>query len=179
MCQEGAHLVCKVQNRPQDLHGLGTDRRDVYGISHLALGEVICDLPGHGHCNILLRLTGGCAQMGGAYEIVKLEKGIFQGGGLLFKHVQGCTCQTARSQGIEEIGLVYNAAPGTVQHHGRGLHLVEHLLVQHAPGFVCKWRVDGNIVGPGKKLVQVHKLDAELVCHFRVHVRVICQDPHL
>ena len=77
-------------------------------------------------------------------------------------HVQHRAADDAGLDGLDQVGLVHQGAPGHVDEHGGGLHLLHQVQVDQTGGLGYQAYMDGDEVRPGQALVQLHLLRAEL-----------------
>ena len=99
-------------------------------------------------------------------------------GRFLGENVKGGSRDHARLDCVTKVLLVDDAATGTVNDKHPLFHFLEGVGTEQIAGFFGHGRVDGNIIGARKKLIQTHPLDPDLFNHLGTDVWVIRDDVH-
>ena len=117
--------------------------------------------PRDGDAGLLLGLVGRGAEVGGGDDVLELEQRAV-GAGLGGEHVEPGGGDPAGLEGVEERGLVDDAAPGGVDQHQLRLGLRELVGADQADRLGGLGQVDAHEVGLGQQRVEVDEPDPHL-----------------
>ena len=180
LCKKGRDIgqhggdIAVDNTKPLHAAAVHVDIGEIDGVFDIAVFKVVLQLVnGHGRA-VLLALRGGGAQVGHGDDMMGPDQLVIGEVGDIGGHLAGI-------QGGEHGLVLHDLTPGQVNEPRAPLHLANGLGVNHVAGLIGIMDVDGNIIRPLVKLIDVlDNVHMAVQTQRRVHGQegIVAEDVH-
>ena len=127
----------------------------------------------------VLGILGEPGAVGGDDDVVHPVEGVVRIRALVLQHIQAGAGDFPGLQGLDQIALLNDGAPGGIDDIGGFLHFLKCLLIKEVFGLLIQGQGNGNYVAYGAERVKVHLFHAEFTDGFGAHIGVVSDHVHL